>query len=306
MERKILGPGYEAREDRQAFPLVSTEQFIKPSIFELALRHFNSSFLLPKISSPGGEPVVWSSKCKSPKNMKGIVQLDGLLFSSDSEILGVMNQILGTFAINTEVCDELKLAIDTVTHRRLDTVIVDWNEGHDPTRVVRATRKSSPNSNSTIVAIVGEGSETHALLTGTNFLIHRPANVDHATRCMRAAYGTMLQQRRRAARVPVNIPVVARVTQLGPIEARISDISIGGLALQCSQPLQSDWEISVLFPLPNLNSLIRASGKVVNANQTGRAGIRFSFIPEEEVCVLEDWLATELAKLENAELPSMS
>lgn len=240
------------------------------------------------------------------RNMKGTVQLDGLLFSSDGEILCVMNQILGTFAIHTEVCGELKLAIDTVTHRRLDTVIVDWNDGHDPTRVVRATRKSSPNSNSTIVAIVGEGSETHALLTGTNFLIHRPANVDHATRCMRAAYGTMLQQRRRAARVPVDIPVVARVMQLGAVEARISDLSIGGFALQCAQPLQTDWDVSVLFPLPTLNSLIRASGKVVNANSTGRAGVRFSFISEEEVCILQDWLATELAQLENAELPAMN
>jgi hypothetical protein len=69
--------------------------------------------------------------------------------------------------------------------------------------------------------------------------------------------------------------------------------------------LQADWEVSLLFPLPNLNSLIRASGKVVNANQTGRAGIRFTFIPEEEVSMRADWLADELATLENAELPVM-
>jgi hypothetical protein len=237
--------------------------------------------------------------------MKSSVQLDGLLFSSDTEILCVMNQILNTFAIHTEICADLQLAVETVTHKRLDTVIVDWNGSHDSTRVVRATRKSSPNSNSTIVAIVGAGAETHALLTGTNFIIHRPTNLDHATRCMRAAYGTMLQERRRAARVPVDIPVVVRVTQLGQLEARISDLSIGGLALQCVQPLQTDWEVSLLFPLPNLNSLIRVSGKIVNGNETGRAGVRFSFIPEEEVGILADWLAGELAKLESAELPTL-
>ena len=249
--------------------------------------------------------IVWSLKCTFQKDMKSSVQLDGLLFSSDTEILCVMNQILDTFAIHTEICADIESAIDTVTHRRLDTVIVDWNGSHNSTRVVRATRRSSPNSKSTIVAIVGPGAETHALLTGTNFIIHRPTNLDHATRCMRAAYGTMLQERRRAARVPVDIPVVARVTQLGPLEARISDLSVGGLALECAQPLQTDWEVSLLFPLPNLDSLIRASGKVVNANQTGRAGIRFTFIPEEEVSMLADWLGGELATLENAELPAM-
>jgi hypothetical protein len=237
--------------------------------------------------------------------MKSSVQLDGLLFSSDTEILCVMNQILDAFAIHTEICADLQSAIDSVTHRRLDTVIVDWNGSLDSTRVVRATRKSSPNSNSTIVAIVGSGAETHALLTGTNFIIHKPTSLDHATRCMRAAYGTMLQERRRAARVPVDIPVVVRVTQLGPLEAQISDLSIGGLALQCAQPLQTDWEVSLLFPLPNLNSLIRVNGRVVNANETGRTGVRFSFIPEEEVGILADWLAGELAKLENAELPAL-
>jgi hypothetical protein len=43
----------------------------------------------------------------------------------------------------------------------------------------------------------------------------------------------------------------------------------------------------------------------VNANETGRTGVRFSFIPEEEVGILADWLAGELAKLENAELPAL-
>ena len=220
------------------------------------------------------------------------------------QVLVVMNQILSNFEIETEVCTELQSALEAVTHRRLDAVIVDWTGGYDPTRVVRAARKSSPNCNSTIVAMVNEGSETHALLVGANFMIPKPTNLDYAGRCMRAAYGTMLQQRRRAARVPVDIPVVARVAEVGTVEAQISDLSIGGLALQCSQPLQSDWEVSVMFTLPRTTSLIRVTGKVVNANATGRAGIKFSFIPEEELSVLEDWLATELAKLADAEMPA--
>src|SRR5271163_1506051 len=100
--------------------------------------------------------------------IKEQVRLDGLLFSSDTQILGVMNHILDSFAIKTEVCGELDSALDAVTHRRLDTVIVDWDGGFDPSRIVRATRKSSPNSNSTIVAMVNGNSETHALLVGAN------------------------------------------------------------------------------------------------------------------------------------------
>lgn len=235
--------------------------------------------------------------------MKEQVRLEGLLFSGDAQVLGVMNQILNNFAIQTEVCTEIELALEAVTHRRLDTLIVDWNLANDPTRIVRSARKSSPNSNSTIVAMVDEGSDTHALLVGANFMIYKPLDLDHASRCIRAAYGTMLQERRRAARISVDIPVIVRVSEVGTLEARISDLSVGGLALQCGQALPINRYVSLMFSLPGTNGLVRVTGKIVNGNATGRAGVRFSFIPDEDLSLLENWLATELAKLENAEMP---
>lgn len=171
------------------------------------------------------------------------VHLDCLLFTNDAYLLGVVKEVLHNFSMETEVCSEVSSTLDAVTHRRLDAVIVDWEEGCDPTRIVRATRKSSPNSNAAIVAVVNDRWETHALLVGANFMIHKPVDLDRATRCMRAAYGTMLQNRRRAARVPVEIPVEARVSEVGTVVARITDLSIGGLALQCEQPLPMNREV---------------------------------------------------------------
>ena len=66
--------------------------------------------------------------------MKEYVHLDGLLFTHDTQVVSVMNQILETFAIQTEVCQELDSALDAVTHRRLDAVIVDWDGEFDPSR----------------------------------------------------------------------------------------------------------------------------------------------------------------------------
>lgn len=235
--------------------------------------------------------------------MKEQVQLDGLLFSGNPELLQVMKQILSTFAIQTEVYTEVGSALEVVTHRRVDALIVDWDLTNDPTRVVRSARKSSPNRNSTIVAMVDVGSETHALLVGANFMIYKPVDLDRATRCMRAAYGTMLMERRRAARVSVDIPVIARVSELGIIQARISDLSVGGLALHCDRPLQIDREVSLVLPLPYTNDMVRITGRVVNGNEAGRAGVRFSFVPEEDLSALESWLAIELAKLDVAEMP---
>lgn len=231
------------------------------------------------------------------------VRLDGLLFSNDRGIIGVMSSILKNFAIETQVCSELSSALDAVTHRHLDTVLVDWN-GTDPTRIVRDARKSSPNSNSTIVAMVDRDSETHALLVGANFMIHKPVDLESASRCMRAAYGTMLQQRRRSARVLVHIPVTARISNIGAIEANVSDLSVSGLALQFGRLVPLDHEVSLLVRLPGSDGLIRVTGRIVNVNSAGRAGIRFSYVPEEDLGMLEKWLGVELAKLEQAELPT--
>jgi hypothetical protein len=242
--------------------------------------------------------------CLSKVMISEQVRLDGLLFSSDAQVLGVMNQVLDNFSIKTEVCGELDSALDAVTHRRLDAVIVDWNGVHDPNRVVRAARKSSPNSNSTIVAMVDQSSEAFALLAGANFMIHKPMNLDHAQRCMRAAYGTMLQNRRRAARVPIDLAAVVRVVGGGRFEARISDISIGGVALHSRELLEIGQNVTALFTLPGTPSLIYLSGAVVNADGKGRSGVRFSFIPDEDLAVLQTWLASELNKLENAEMPA--
>ena len=57
----------------------------------------------------------------------------------------------------------------------------------------RAVRQSSPYTNSTIVAMVDVGSEAHALLVGANFMIYKPVDLDHSSRCMRARYGAKLQ-----------------------------------------------------------------------------------------------------------------
>jgi Tfp pilus assembly protein PilZ len=235
--------------------------------------------------------------------MKEQIRLDGLLYGSNTGLLQTMKEILSSFAIQTEIYTEIGSALDVVTHRKLDVVIVDWDKENDPTRVVHNARKSSPNRNSTIVAMVDAGSETHALLVGANFMIYKPVDLERARRCMRAAYGTMLQERRRAARVSVDIPVVAKVSDLGIIGARVSDISVGGVALHCDQTLQIGREISLVLSLPHTYDMVRINGKVVNGNEAGRAGVRFSFVPDEDLSALERWLATELAKLEVAEMP---
>src|SRR5260370_12173388 len=92
--------------------------------------------------------------------MNDTTRLEGLLFTSDSQVLSVMNQVLDNFEIETEICSKPDAALDVVTHRKLDTLILDWNNG-EPTQVMSALRKSHHNPKSTPVPIFSAPPEMH-------------------------------------------------------------------------------------------------------------------------------------------------
>jgi DNA-binding NarL/FixJ family response regulator len=233
--------------------------------------------------------------------MNEITQLEGLLFSSDDQVLSIMNEVLDNFEIETQVCNKPDAALEAVARRKLDTLIVDWNGDGTPTQVMSALRKSQQNAKSTAVAIVSGAPEMQAATSaGANFMIYKPMSVDQATHCLRAAYGNILLQRRRSARYQVEIPVTANLIGVGQVEGKIIDLSAGGLAFQSPQPIQTDQQLSIGFKLPGTPILIHVNGRVVDVvNKDGRtrAGLCFSFVPQREFALLEQWLATHLAKL---------
>ena len=225
-----------------------------------------------------------------------MVRIEGVLLTSDSQVLSVMNEVLDNFDIETEICNQPEKALDAVSHRKVDTLIVDWDGGDKPARVLSALRQSRQNAKSTAVVIVSGAGEMHAATeAGANFMIYKPMNVDQATHCLRAAYGNILLQRRRSARFPLQLPVIANVAGHGAVEGTLIDVSAGGLAFSCKQPLQPDQQLSLEFTLPEAYARVRLVGKVVYSAKDGksRVGVCFSFVPKREFALLEEWLAAQ-------------
>ncbi|HTC92381.1 MAG TPA: PilZ domain-containing protein [Terriglobales bacterium] len=227
-----------------------------------------------------------------------VMRLEGVLLTSDAQVLCVMNQVLDNFEIETEVCTESNSAVEAVSSRKLDTLIVDWSEHEQPAQVLSAMRQSQENAKSTVLVMVNGAPEMQAAnRAGANFIMHKPINFEQATRCLRAAYGAMLQQRRRAARYPVDIPVTAKVTGTGKVEGKIADLSEGGLAFHSKQTIQVGQELSFELRLPGTSSLLHITAKVVNTDGRGRAGVCFTSVPAGEMAALKQWLSSRLARM---------
>src|SRR5579859_324690 len=107
-------------------------------------------------------------------------------------------------------------------------------------------RASDQNGKSTVLALVrGDPEMQAATRAGANFTMYKPLNVDQATRFLRATYGNILLQRRRAARCQVDIPVVAIAAGAGAIDGQIIDLSIEGLAFRCTHDIHVDQQLVV-------------------------------------------------------------
>src|SRR5437763_4502678 len=88
-----------------------------------------------------------------PMEDHDVMRLEGVLLTTDAQVLCVMNQVLDNFEIETEVCTESDSALDAVSNRKLDTLIIDWT-GNQPEQVVSAMRDSQDNARDMVVVMV--------------------------------------------------------------------------------------------------------------------------------------------------------
>jgi DNA-binding response OmpR family regulator len=196
---------------------------------------------------------------------------------------------------------ESAAALDAVTTRKLDTLIMDWNGTYEPGRILSAMRSTEQNAKSTVLALVkGDREMQAATQAGANFIVYKPMDVDQATRFVRAAYGNMLLQRRRSPRVEIDVPAIVNVAGMGQVKGKVINLSVRGLACLCEEEIVLGQELAIVFTLPGNTILIHVTCKVMNVikrERLTRAGVSFTSIPPNELPMLEKWMSDHLPAL---------
>src|SRR5438270_13050815 len=99
----------------------------------------------------------------------------------------------------------------------------------------------------------------------------------------------MLTERRGCVRHKVNGPVFASFD--GVTGGMILDLSEQGLAMQTMVPLDRDRRLHLRLDLPDSDAQLETTGYIAWADALGRAGVRFSDLPEEARHRIDHWLA---------------
>jgi response regulator RpfG family c-di-GMP phosphodiesterase len=214
--------------------------------------------------------------------------------------------VLNQLQVAPKIVGNCEAALTLIQEHEFDVIIVDWREIDNLSDFLCAVRKSKKNQECVLVAIMRDLLDLRQeFATGVHFLMHKPASAAQIERCLRAAYCATVA--RRQHREPVRIlATVSTRTQLFT-EAIIVNLSEGGIGLQTDAQnemarvaLTAGEEVDIRFALPGGGEILHTTGRVVWTTQHS-CGVKFSYIPEDEGLVLEQWI-TECVERSLAQL----
>src|SRR6266568_370301 len=165
------------------------------------------------------------------------MSLQSLVFCPDEKIVRVLRRVLSDLEIAVERCSDPDSAIRKLTRQRFEAVIVDCSDEHTASLVLKSARSAPCNKHAVAVAIVDGNTKLRgAFKLGAHFVLYKPISTERAKSSFRAVRALMKRERRRNARIAVQVPVVLTVDKgSGQQKTVTTDISEGGMAVQLSR-----------------------------------------------------------------------
>jgi CheY-like chemotaxis protein len=225
------------------------------------------------------------------------MNLQSLVLCSDEKIVRVLRRVLNDLEIAVEHCSDPELAILKLSRRRFEAVIVDCHNPETAGQILKAARNAPSNKKAVAVAIIDSQSDVRsAFELGAHFVLYKPISAERAKSSFRAARALMKCERRRAARIPVEMPVMYQFKNSelsGGLERTVSsDLSEDGIGVRLARRHRDRGPMHLQFKLPGSKGLIEAEAELAWENPNGQAGIRFLDLPADVRQELKSWLRT--------------
>lgn len=216
---------------------------------------------------------------------------EGLLISQNKEILSTMYRVLDGFSIATDVCVRASKAIEQCDKPSVDLIVLDCENEHLSTEIMRRTNENTKKRKPTIVAIVNDTEAVdRAKKAGAHLVVRKPITLDLGTRSIKEAYSLMIRDYRRYARHAILNCVTASIDDGEQFPVTVTDISEGGVGLLTKESLKVGSLLNFPVALHSAEREIGIKARVVWANEYGAAGAEFVNISAADLRILYRWL----------------
>jgi CheY-like chemotaxis protein len=214
-----------------------------------------------------------------------------LLVCGDSSEIALIKEAMRKFGISVTHSVETE-ALDLVKRQKFEAAIVDFNV--PLAAMILEQLRGSPSNKTAVTFAIVNGKSGVASKVRASFVLHRPLSPSLMYRTLQAAYGMILQERRRYFRCPIIVPVTLQQrSETQKVSAHSVNISQNGLALSTPVPLSSSIAVAVQFKLPQLASAIAADA-AVRWYRDGQAGLLFLSLDSTLRSELSEWLSKRM------------
>ena len=229
--------------------------------------------------------------------------LQALLLCDDDKVVRVLRRVLSELEIGVEHCTNPDAAIQKITRQRFEAVIIDCTIPEVAARVLKGTRSAPANKRAIAVAIIDSQAAMKGVSElGAHFVLFKPISLERTKASFRSVRALMRRERRRHARIPVELQVEIVVGGgSGSLYTVSIDLAENGIAIKApSSKLPPSFQVH--FSLPGTDSKIACRGEVAwEGNQV--QGIRFRDVPAETTDQLKHWLGRQLMGSDAEEPP---
>ncbi|HEY6307215.1 MAG TPA: PilZ domain-containing protein [Candidatus Angelobacter sp.] len=217
--------------------------------------------------------------------------LQALLLSRDPEVQRTIRRVLDTANIDLEVCNNADQARMALVRRKYDALLVDCDDADKGPQILKELRQGKSNKSCIAFALVhGKTTVQQAFEMGANFVLDKPISVERATRSVRAAQGLIMRERRRYHRHLLRASGAILVDSGAELPVSITNISEGGISIECARQLDEGGAARLKFILPGAKRTLEIKGEVMWSTPEGQAGIRFQVLPVDSKKELDSWL----------------
>ena len=226
--------------------------------------------------------------------------LQALLLSRDPDVQRTLRRVMDAANIELDLSNSSEQARLALTRRKYDAFMVDCDDTINGPAVLRELRQGKSNRSCIAFAVInGHTTVQQAFEMGANFVLDKPISIDRATRSVRAAQGLILRERRRYHRHLVKATGAILVDAGTEIPVSITNISQGGISIECSRQLDQGGAARLKFQLPGTRRSLEIKGEVMWSTPEGRSGIRFQILSVDVKKELDAWLDRRALPLGN-------
>lgn len=211
-----------------------------------------------------------------------MLSLKILVVEDDPASLELLTEVLRSLEAEVRPLSDSQEAATLVNQEKFDGIFLDLEMPNlNGFALAQEVRTSSWNRLTPIVIVTGrdERDTMHqAFATGATFFLQKPIDKRKLATLFRAVRGTMVENRRRYARVPLQTEVTCKVGAKVS-QGRTWNLSQGGIQVEAGHLAPAD-KVRISFRLPSSGVVIDAQGTVKWGNDT-RQGIEFTKLTNE-------------------------